>query len=66
MLAAALGLASRVQAQTDATSGTIEGVVSDATGGVLPGAAVRFTNAATGWDNRWQAPAAAGPDKGKP
>ena len=37
------------QAQTDATSGTIEGVVSDTTGGVLPGATVRLTNAATGF-----------------
>ena len=48
-LAAALGVAPGVQAQTDATSGTIEGVVSDTTGGVLPGATVRMTNAATGF-----------------
>jgi len=48
-LAAAFGVAPSVQAQTDATSGTIEGVVSDATGGVLPGATVRLTNAATGF-----------------
>ena len=49
VLAAALGLASSARAQSDATSGTIEGVVSDATGGVLPGATVRLTNAATGF-----------------
>ncbi len=48
-LAAAIGVAPGVQAQTDATSGTIEGVVSDTTGGVLPGATVRLTNAATGF-----------------
>jgi hypothetical protein len=47
--AAAFGVASSVQAQTDATSGTIEGVVSDTTGGVLPGATVRLTNVATGF-----------------
>jgi hypothetical protein len=46
---AALGLASSARAQSDATSGTIEGVVSDSTGGVLPGATVRLTNAATGF-----------------
>ena len=49
VLAGALGLASSARAQSDATSGTIEGVVSDATGGVLPGATVRLTNAATGF-----------------
>jgi hypothetical protein len=49
VFAAALGLASSARAQSDATSGTIEGVVSDATGGVLPGATVRLTNAATGF-----------------
>jgi hypothetical protein len=47
--AAAFSVATSVQAQTDATSGTIEGVVSDTTGGVLPGATVRLTNAATGF-----------------
>ena len=49
VLAAALGLASSARAQSDATSGTIEGVVSDTTGGVLPGATVRLSNAATGF-----------------
>jgi hypothetical protein len=49
VLAAALGVATQVQAQTDATSGTIEGVVTDATGGVLPGATVHFANADTGF-----------------
>lgn len=49
VLAAFVGFVPGVQAQTDATSGTIEGVVSDATGGVLPGAVVRFSNAATGF-----------------
>jgi hypothetical protein len=49
VLAAVVGFVPSAQAQTDATSGTIEGVVSDATGGVLPGAVVRFSNAATGF-----------------
>jgi len=49
VLAAALGLASSARAQSDATSGTIEGVVSDSTGGVLPGATVKLSNAATGF-----------------
>ena len=49
VFAAALGLASSARAQSDATSGTIEGVVSDTTGGVLPGATVRLSNAATGF-----------------
>ena len=49
VLVAALGLASSARAQSDATSGTIEGVVSDTTGGVLPGATVRLSNAATGF-----------------
>jgi hypothetical protein len=49
VIAAAFGFAPAVHAQTDATSGTIEGVVSDATGGVLPGATVRLGNAATGF-----------------
>jgi Carboxypeptidase regulatory-like domain/TonB-dependent Receptor Plug Domain len=49
VLAAAMGLAPSARAQSDATSGTIEGVVSDSTGGVLPGATVRLTNAATGF-----------------
>ena len=44
-----LRLRSERAGANDATSGTIEGVVSDATGGVLPGAAVRLTNAATGF-----------------
>ena len=49
VLAAAFGPVPAAHAQTDATSGTIEGVVSDATGGVLPGATVRLANAATGF-----------------
>ncbi|MGH9200483.1 MAG: carboxypeptidase-like regulatory domain-containing protein, partial [Vicinamibacterales bacterium] len=36
-------------AQSQATTGTIEGIVSDATGAVLPGATVTFTNTGTGY-----------------
>ena len=36
-------------AQSDATSGTIEGIVSDTTGAVLPGASVRLSVPATGF-----------------
>jgi hypothetical protein len=49
VVVAAFGFVPSAHAQTDATSGTIEGVVSDATGGVLPGASVHLANAETGF-----------------
>src|SRR5207342_3131659 len=41
--------AAPARAQSQATTGTIEGIVTDSTGGVLPGVAVVLTNAATGF-----------------
>ena len=36
-------------AQSQATTGTIEGIVTDSTGAVLPGVGVTLTNAGTGF-----------------
>jgi len=44
-----LAIAAPALAQSQATTGTIEGIVSDATGAVLPGATVTFTNTGTGY-----------------
>jgi hypothetical protein len=43
-------LSSSVLAQSQATTGVIEGVVSDATGGVLPGVTVTMRNTATNYE----------------
>jgi hypothetical protein len=40
---------SPVGAQSQATTGTIEGIVTDSTGAVVPGATIVLTNAATGF-----------------
>jgi hypothetical protein len=38
-----------ISAQSQATTGTIEGIVTDSTGAVLPGVAVTLSNAGTGF-----------------
>jgi hypothetical protein len=43
-------LVSTVQAQSQATTGVIEGTVTDASGGALPGAAVSLKNTATNFE----------------
>jgi hypothetical protein len=42
-------VAPRTAAQSQATTGTIEGIVMDSTGAVLPGVAILLTNASTGF-----------------
>jgi hypothetical protein len=46
---ASLFTAAAAGAQSQATTGTIEGIVADSTGAVLPGATVTFTNTGTGY-----------------
>ena len=48
--ALALSLGTAVHAQSQATTGIIEGVVSDESGGVLPGVSVTLLNTATNFD----------------
>jgi hypothetical protein len=43
-----LALAARAWAQAQAANGNIEGVVRDASGGVLPGVSITVTNTDTG------------------
>ena len=43
-------LTGRVAAQSEATTGVIEGTVLDPTGGALPGAAVSLKNTATNYE----------------
>ena len=45
-----LVLASSLFAQSQATTGVIEGTVTDATGGVLPGVTVTLRNTATNFE----------------
>ncbi|HEX2344830.1 MAG TPA: TonB-dependent receptor [Vicinamibacterales bacterium] len=49
LVALCLAIAAPAFAQSQATTGTIEGIVSDSTGAVLPGATVLFTNTGTGY-----------------
>ena len=49
MVGLCLAIAAPALAQSQATTGTIEGIVSDTTGAVLPGATVTFTNIGTGF-----------------
>ena len=75
-LALAVLCATGAWAQSQATTGVIEGTVTDETGGVLPGATVTLRNTATnfeqvvttGADGRFRAPSAAArtlPDHGR-
>ena len=49
MVGLCLAIAAPALAQSQATTGTIEGIVSDTTGAVVPGATVTFTNIGTGF-----------------